>query len=65
VPEPNASEVKVSIRKLRSPGSDQIQVGGGGILHSEIHQLIMLIYNKEELPHWWKESIFAYSEEEC
>jgi hypothetical protein len=25
--------------------------------HSEIHKLIMLIWNKEELPHQWKESI--------
>jgi hypothetical protein len=29
----------------------------GEILHSEIHKLIMLIWNKEELPHRWKESI--------
>jgi hypothetical protein len=27
------------------------------ILHSEIHKLIMLIWNKEELPHQWEESI--------
>jgi hypothetical protein len=26
-------------------------------LHSEIHELIMLIWNKEELPYQWKESI--------
>jgi hypothetical protein len=26
-------------------------------LHSEIHKLIMLIWNKEELPYQWKESI--------
>jgi hypothetical protein len=26
-------------------------------LHSEIHRLILLIWNKEELPHQWKESI--------
>jgi hypothetical protein len=26
-------------------------------LHSEIHKLITLIRNKEELPHQWKESI--------
>jgi hypothetical protein len=30
---------------------------GGEILHSEIHKLIKLIWNKEELPHHWKESI--------
>jgi hypothetical protein len=31
--------------------------GGGGILHSEIHKLIKLIWNKEELPHERKESV--------
>jgi hypothetical protein len=31
--------------------------GGGGGVHSEIHKLIMLIWNEEELPHQWKESI--------
>jgi hypothetical protein len=30
---------------------------GGGTLCSEIHKLIRLIWNKEELPHQWKESI--------
>jgi hypothetical protein len=30
---------------------------GGETLHSEIHKLIMLIWNKEELPHQWKESV--------
>jgi sorting nexin-29 len=29
----------------------------GEILHSEMHKLVMLIWNKEELPHQWKESI--------
>jgi hypothetical protein len=29
----------------------------GGTLHSEIHKLIKLIWNKEELTHQWKESI--------
>jgi hypothetical protein len=63
--EPSAAEVAVTIRKLKrykEPGSDQIpaeliQEGVGGIMHSEIHKLIMLISNKEELPHQWKESI--------
>jgi hypothetical protein len=67
VPEPSAAEVEVAIRKLKrynAPGSDQIpaeliEAGGGGTLHSEIHKLIMLIWNKEELPHQWKESIFV------
>jgi sorting nexin-29 len=68
VPEPSAAEVEVAIRKMKrytsrkAPGYDQIpaeliQAGGGGTLHSEIHKLIMLIWNKEELPHQWKESI--------
>jgi hypothetical protein len=63
VPEPSASEVEIAVRKLKSykaPGSDQIpaeliQAGGG--MHSEIHKLIMLIWNTEEFPHQWKESI--------
>jgi hypothetical protein len=42
------------------PGSDQIPAEmipvGGGKLYSEIHKLIMMIWNKEELPHQWKES---------
>jgi hypothetical protein len=44
-----------------SPGTDQIPAeliqAGGETLHSEIHKLIKLISNKEELPHQWKESI--------
>jgi hypothetical protein len=63
--EPSAAEVEIAIRKLKrckAPGSEQIpaeqiQPGGGGILHSEIHKLIILIWNKEELPHQWKELI--------
>jgi hypothetical protein len=64
VPEPSAAEVEVAIRKFKrykAPGSDQIPAemiqAGGKTLHSEIHTLIMLIWNKEELPHQWKESI--------
>jgi hypothetical protein len=64
VPEPSMSEVEVSIGKLKtckSPGADQIPVeliqAGGETLHSEIPKLIKLIWNKEELPHQWKESI--------
>jgi hypothetical protein len=33
------------------------QPGGGGTSRSEIHKLIMIIWNKEKLPHQWKESI--------
>jgi hypothetical protein len=63
VPEPGVAEVEVAIRKLKrykAPGSDQIPAeliqAGWEILHSEINKLIMLIWNKEELPHQWKES---------
>jgi sorting nexin-29 len=67
VQEPSASEVEVAIGELKrykSPGVDQIPVeliqAGGGTLRSEIHKLIKLIRNKEELPHQWKEPIVAY-----
>jgi hypothetical protein len=64
VPEPSASEVEVAIGKLKrhkSPDVDQIPAeliqAGGETLRSEIHKLIKLIWNKEELPDQWKESI--------
>jgi sorting nexin-29 len=64
VPEPSASVAEVAIGKLKrykSPGADQIPAeliqAGGETLRSEIHKLIKLIWNKEELPHQWKESI--------
>jgi hypothetical protein len=64
VPEPSISEVEVAISKLKrykSTGADQIPAeliqAGGETLHSEIHKLIKLIWNKEELPHQWKETI--------
>jgi hypothetical protein len=64
VPEPSASEIEFAIGKLKSyksPGVDQIPAeliqAGGEILRSEIHKLIKLIWNKEELPHQWKQAI--------
>jgi hypothetical protein len=63
VPEPSASEVEVRVGKLKRykpPGVDQIPAemiqAGGETLHSEIHKLTKLIWNKEELPHQWKQS---------
>jgi hypothetical protein len=57
VTEPGAAEFDVAIRKMKrykAPGSDEIPAeliqAGGGTLHSAIHKLIMLIWNKEELP---------------
>jgi hypothetical protein len=62
VPKPSGSEVEVAIGKLKrykSPGVDQIPAQliqtGRETLHSEIHKFIKLIWNKEELPHQWKE----------
>jgi hypothetical protein len=66
VPQPSSSEVEVAIGKLKrykSPGVDQIPAeliqAGGETLHSEINKLIKLIWNKEELPHQWKESVMV------
>jgi hypothetical protein len=54
VPEPSATEFEVAIRKMKrykASGSDQIPAeliqAGGETLLSEIHKLIMLIWNKE------------------
>jgi hypothetical protein len=64
LPESSASEVEIAIGKLKSyksPGLGQIPAeliqAGGETLRSEIHKLIKLIWNKQELPHQWKESI--------
>ena len=64
VPEPSAFEFELAIEKLKShksPGIDQIPAElikeGGRIIRHEIHKLIISIWNKEELPEEWKESI--------
>jgi hypothetical protein len=66
VPEPSLVEVEIAIRKLKSyksPGTDQIPAelikAGGETLYSEIYRLIRSIWNKEELPQQWKESIIV------
>jgi hypothetical protein len=58
VPKSSASEVEAATEKLKrykSPGDDQIPAekiqAGGETLHSEVHKLIKLIWNKEEMPH--------------
>jgi hypothetical protein len=62
VPEPSPVKVEIAIGKWRSyksPGTDQIPAelieAGGETSYSEIHKLICSIWNKEELPHQWKE----------
>jgi hypothetical protein len=66
VPGPSHLEVEISISKLKkykSSGSDQIPAelyqAGGEILVSVLHKLITSIWNKEELPDQWKESIIV------
>jgi hypothetical protein len=63
---PSRLEVESAIAKLKkskSPGSDQVPVeliqAGGEMLLSAIHNLINSIWNKEELPDQWKESIIV------
>jgi hypothetical protein len=64
VPGPSRLEVEIAIAKLKkykSPGSDEIPAeliqAGGKILLTAIHKLINSVWNKEELPYHWKESI--------
>ena len=66
VPEPSASDVELTIEKLKShksPGIEQIPAelikAGGKTIHCEIHKLIISIWNKKELPKDWKESIIV------
>src|SRR5215469_9474625 len=65
VSEPSAFEVELAIAKLKnrkSPGIDQIPAelikAGGRTICCAIHKLIS-IWNKEELPEEWKESIIV------
>jgi hypothetical protein len=64
VPQTSASEFEVAIGKLKrckSAGVYQIPKeliqAGWESLRTEIHKLIKFIWNKEEFPHQWKESI--------
>jgi hypothetical protein len=66
VPELSLVEVEIAIGKLKSyksPGTDQISAklikAGGEALYSEIHRLVCSIWNKEELPQQWKESVIV------
>ncbi|PNF28089.1 hypothetical protein B7P43_G12263 [Cryptotermes secundus] len=66
VPDLRPFEVESAIENLKSyksPGSDQISAeltqAGGEILRSKIHKLITSIWNMEELPDQWTESIIV------
>jgi hypothetical protein len=59
-------EVEFAIEKLKihkSPGIDQIPAelikAGGRTIRFVIHKLIISVWNKEELPAEWKESIIV------
>jgi hypothetical protein len=64
--DPSPFEVEIDIAKLRKyklPSSDQILAeliqAGGETLLSDIHKLINSIWNKEDLPTQWNESIIV------
>jgi hypothetical protein len=66
VPETSAFGVELATEKLKihkSPGTDQIPAelikAGGRTIRSEIHKIINSIWNEEELPEEWKESIIV------
>jgi hypothetical protein len=65
VSEPSLVEVEIATGKLKSyksTGTDQIPaelIEAGAETYSEIHNLIYSIWNKEELPQQWKESIIV------
>jgi hypothetical protein len=66
VPESSHVEVDIAVGRLeryKSLGTDQIPAEsskeGGETLRIEIHKLICSIWNKEELPQHWKESIIV------
>jgi hypothetical protein len=66
VPDSSRLEVEIAIAKLKrykSSGSDHIPAeiiqAGAKILLSAIHKLINSVWNKEELPDQWNESIIA------
>ena len=65
VPELSVFDVELAIEKLKShklPGIDHISAelikAGGRTIRYEIHKLIS-IWNSEELPEEWKESVFV------
>jgi len=66
VPQPSAFEVAMATEKLKhhkSLSTDQIPAElikiGGITVHSEIFKLFNTIWNKDELPQRWKESIIV------
>ena len=68
----SAFEVEMAIEKLKrhkSPSIDQIPTelvkAGSRTIQSEIHKLNNSIWNKEEWPEGWKESIIVLIYKKC
>jgi hypothetical protein len=66
VPGPSCLKVETAVAKLKKcklSGNDEILAeliqAGGEILLSMIHKLINSVWNKEEMPDQWKESIIV------
>jgi hypothetical protein len=66
VPELRKCDFELTIEKLKRhklPGTNQILAewiqAGGRTIHYEIHKLINSVWNKEEWPEEWKESIIV------
>jgi hypothetical protein len=66
VPEPSLVEVEIAVGELKSyksSGTDHILAelikAGSEILRSEIHKFIRFIWNREEFPQQWNESIIV------
>jgi hypothetical protein len=66
IPGPSHPEVQIAIAKLKKnklPGNDEIPTeliqAGGETLLSAIYKLINSVWNKEQLPDQWKESIIV------
>jgi hypothetical protein len=66
VPDPSPFEVEIATATLKgykSPGSDQIPAemfqAGGEVLCFEIPKFINSVWNREDLPDQWKESIIV------
>jgi hypothetical protein len=66
VPEPGAFEVEMRIanqKRHKSPSTDQIPAelitARGRKIGYDIHKLIHSIWNKEELPEKWKETVIV------
>jgi hypothetical protein len=57
------------LKSYKSPGTDQILAelikAGGETLCSEIQELICSMWNKEELPQQWEESIIIPIHKKC